>query len=50
MILMGLLVVSFAVWGIADIFRGYGSQTLIKVGDTEITRRNIRGRSATSCA
>ena len=37
MILMGLLVVSFAVWGIADIFRGYGAQTLIKVGDTEIT-------------
>ena len=37
MILMGLLVVSFAIWGIADIFRGYGSQTLIKVGDTEIT-------------
>jgi peptidyl-prolyl cis-trans isomerase D len=37
MILMGLLVVSFAIWGIADIFRGYGSQTLIEVGDTEIT-------------
>jgi peptidyl-prolyl cis-trans isomerase D len=37
MILMGMLVVSFAIWGIADIFRGYGSQTLIKVGDTEIT-------------
>jgi len=34
MILMGLLVVSFAIWGIADIFRGYGAQTLIKVGDT----------------
>ena len=37
MILMGMLVFSFAIWGIADIFRGYGSQTLIKVGDTEIT-------------
>ena len=37
MVLMGLLVISFAIWGIADIFRGYGSQTLIKVGDTEIT-------------
>lgn len=37
MILMGLLVISFAIWGIADIFRGYGSQTLIRVGDTEIT-------------
>lgn len=37
MILMGLLVISFAIWGIADIFRGYGAQTLIEVGDTEIT-------------
>lgn len=34
---MGLLVVSFAIWGIADIFRGYGTQTLVRVGDTEIT-------------
>jgi peptidyl-prolyl cis-trans isomerase D len=39
MILMGLLVISFAIWGIADIFRGYGSQTLIRVGDSEITAR-----------
>ncbi len=40
MILMGLLVLSFAVWGIADIFTGYGSQTLIKVGDTEINSQD----------
>ncbi|MEX1060223.1 MAG: peptidyl-prolyl cis-trans isomerase [Methyloceanibacter sp.] len=37
LILIGLLVISFAVWGIADIFTGYGKQTLIRVGDTEIT-------------
>jgi peptidyl-prolyl cis-trans isomerase D len=37
LILVGLLVVSFAVWGIADIFTGYGQQTLIRVGGTEIT-------------
>ena len=37
MILMGMLVISFAIWGIADIFRGYGRQTLISVGDTKIT-------------
>ncbi|MFD0987233.1 SurA N-terminal domain-containing protein [Methyloligella solikamskensis] len=37
-ILIGLLVVSFAVWGIADIFTGYGSATLVKVGDTEVSR------------
>jgi len=36
MILMGLLVFSFAIWGIADIFRGYGRQSLIRVGDIEI--------------
>ncbi|MEZ5828200.1 MAG: peptidyl-prolyl cis-trans isomerase [Hyphomicrobiales bacterium] len=37
LILVGLLVISFAIWGIADIFRGYGGQTLIQVGDTTIT-------------
>jgi peptidyl-prolyl cis-trans isomerase D len=37
MVLMSVLVVSFAIWGIADIFRGYGRQTLIRVGDVEIT-------------
>ncbi|MEM9591805.1 MAG: SurA N-terminal domain-containing protein [Pseudomonadota bacterium] len=37
LILVALLVVSFAVWGIADIFTGYGRQTLIEVGDKEIT-------------
>jgi peptidyl-prolyl cis-trans isomerase D len=37
MILMGMLVVSFGIWGIADIFRGYGTQTLIQVGNTEIS-------------
>ncbi len=36
MILMGMLVVSFGIWGIADIFRGYGQQSLIRVGDIEI--------------
>jgi peptidyl-prolyl cis-trans isomerase D len=37
LILVGMLVVSFAIWGIADIFTGYGQQTLIRVGDTEVT-------------
>ena len=37
LILVGLLVVSFAIWGIADIFTGYGRQTIIRVGDTEIS-------------
>jgi len=40
LILVGLLVVSFAIWGIADVFRGYGQQTLIRVGDTEISAQD----------
>ena len=54
LLLIGLLVISFAVWGIADVFTGYGAQTLISVGDTEITakeylraqREVLRGMSA----
>ena len=41
-VLLGLLVVSFAVWGIADIFRGYGSSTLAVVGSQEITPEEFR--------
>jgi peptidyl-prolyl cis-trans isomerase D len=40
LILVGLLVISFAIWGIADIFTGYGQQTLIRVGDTEISSQD----------
>ncbi|MEM8744372.1 MAG: SurA N-terminal domain-containing protein [Pseudomonadota bacterium] len=36
-VLIGLLVISFAVWGVADIFGGYGTQTVATVGDTEIS-------------
>ncbi|ODR94372.1 hypothetical protein AUC70_06745 [Methyloceanibacter stevinii] len=42
MILVALLVVSFAIWGIADIFTGYGQQTLIEVGDTEISPQDYQ--------
>ncbi len=34
---VGVLVISFAIWGIGDIFRGFGRSTLAKVGKTEIT-------------
>jgi peptidyl-prolyl cis-trans isomerase D len=34
---MGVLIISFGVWGIADIFRGFGQSTLAKVGRTEIS-------------
>ncbi len=35
-ILIGVLVMAFAVWGIADIFRGFGSDVVITAGSTEI--------------
>jgi peptidyl-prolyl cis-trans isomerase D len=36
-ILMGLLVVSFGVWGIADVFRGFTAGTLATVGSQQIS-------------
>jgi peptidyl-prolyl cis-trans isomerase D len=45
---MTLLAGSFAVWGINDIFRGFGRATLAKIGDTEIPvdrfRQNYQDR------
>jgi peptidyl-prolyl cis-trans isomerase D len=41
-VFMGLLVVSFAVWGIADVFRGRGTQDLAQVGSTKIDIENFR--------
>ena len=35
-IMFGFLIFSFALWGIGDIFRGYGMKTIAKVGGTEI--------------
>jgi peptidyl-prolyl cis-trans isomerase D len=39
---MGILIISFGVWGIADIFRGFGQSTLAKVGRTEISAEQFR--------
>lgn len=36
-IFIALLVMSFAVWGIADVFRDFGQNSLAKVGTAEIT-------------
>lgn len=36
-IFLGLLIISFAVWGVADVFRGYNEGALARVGDREIT-------------
>src|SRR3954447_4348977 len=39
---MGVLIISFGVWGIADIFRGFGQSTLAKIGKTEISAEQFR--------
>lgn len=39
---MGILIISFGVWGIGDIFRGFGRSTVAKVGGTEITIEQFR--------
>jgi peptidyl-prolyl cis-trans isomerase D len=36
-VVMGLLVIAFGFWGIADVFRGFGANTLARVGSAEIT-------------
>jgi peptidyl-prolyl cis-trans isomerase D len=39
---MGVLIISFGVWGIADIFKGFGQSTLAKIGRTEISAEQFR--------
>ena len=41
-VVMGVLIVSFGIWGIADIFRGFGQSTLATVGHTEISLNEFR--------
>lgn len=41
-ILFGILIVSFAIWGIGDIFRTTAPSTVAKVGDTEISVNQFR--------
>src|SRR3546814_1396335 len=41
-VLFGMLILSFAVWGIGDIFRGGGqAQAVAEVGDTIIEQRQF---------
>src|SRR5262245_16222391 len=35
-VVLGLIAISFGIWGIGDIFRGFGQSTVAKVGGTEI--------------
>lgn len=39
---LGFLVISFGIWGIGDIFRGFGRSWLAKVGGTEIGVEQFR--------
>src|SRR5437868_11161859 len=39
---VGFLIISFAVWGIGDVFRGFGRSTVAKIGRTEITVEQFR--------
>lgn len=41
-IVMGVLIVSFGIWGIADIFKGFGQSTVAKIGSTEISVNEFR--------
>src|SRR5262249_3932238 len=39
---MGFLVVSFAIWGIGDIFRGFGRNAVATIGGPEISVEKFR--------
>src|SRR5579871_3865379 len=41
---VGFLIISFGIWGIGDIFRGFGVSTVAKVGRSEISIDQFRIR------
>jgi peptidyl-prolyl cis-trans isomerase D len=41
-VLLGLIAISFTIWGIGDIFRGFGRSSLARIGDTEISIEQFR--------
>ena len=41
-VVMGFLVISFVVWGIGDIFRGFGVNAVATIGGTEISIEQFR--------
>jgi peptidyl-prolyl cis-trans isomerase D len=41
-VVMGFLIIAFGFWGIADIFRGFGANTLARVGSVDITPDEFR--------
>jgi peptidyl-prolyl cis-trans isomerase D len=43
-LLLAILVLSFAVWGVADIFTGFGQNAVARVGNSEISVREFQRR------
>lgn len=41
-VVMGFLILSFAIWGIGDIFRGFGANSVAKIGGTDISIEQFR--------
>jgi peptidyl-prolyl cis-trans isomerase D len=41
---VGFLIISFGIWGIGDIFRGFGVSTVAKVGRSELSIDQFRNR------
>jgi peptidyl-prolyl cis-trans isomerase D len=41
-VVLGVLILSFGIWGVADIFKGYGKSTAATVGSTEISTDQFR--------
>lgn len=41
-VFLGLLIVSFGIWGIADVFRGAGAQDVAVIGSTKIGTEDFR--------
>lgn len=41
-VMFGFLIISFAIWGVGDIFRGYGRNEVAKVGKVEIGVEQMR--------
>ncbi|MFM9846362.1 MAG: SurA N-terminal domain-containing protein [Hyphomicrobiaceae bacterium] len=41
-IFLSLLILSFAVWGVADVFTGYGQRSLARIGATEISSEEFQ--------
>src|SRR4029079_2501476 len=41
-VVMGLIAISFAIWGIGDIFRGFGQSSFAEIGDATVSAEQFR--------